>query len=70
MADRGKMVRTSVVLPVAVMGEINTIAQDNGVSAAWVIRHALTDFVKDRSGQIPLPLIAAMGQGRDRKNNA
>lgn len=69
-AARAKMVRTSVILPAAVLGEINTIAQDNDVSAAWVMRHALTDFVKTRSGQIPLPLIAAMEHGGDRKNNA
>jgi predicted transcriptional regulator len=64
------MVRTSVILPAAVLGEINTIAQDNDVSAAWVMRHALTDFVKSRSGQIPLPLIATNEQSGDRKNNA
>ena len=67
---RAKMVRTSVVLPAAVLGEINTIAQDNDVSAAWVMRHALTDFVNSRSGQIPLPLRAVMEQGGKRKKNA
>jgi len=67
---RAKMVRTSVVLPAAVLGEINAIAQDNDVSAAWVMRHALTDFVKTRSGQIPLPLRAAMEQSGDQKKNA
>ena len=70
MAARVKMVRTSVILPASVLGEINTIAQDNDVSAAWVMRYALTDFVKARSVQIPLPLIATMEQGGDRKNNA
>jgi hypothetical protein len=70
VAARAKMVRTSVILPAAVLGEINTIAQDNDVSAAWVMRYALTDFVKSRSGQIPLPLIATMEQAGDRKNNA
>jgi len=70
MAARAKMVRTSVTLPAAVLGEINTIAQDNDVSAAWVMRYALTDFVKTRSGQIPLPLVAAIDQGVDRKKNA
>lgn len=68
-AARAKMVRTSVILPAAVLLEINTIAQDNDVSAAWVMRHALINFVKTRSGKIPLPLIAGMGHGEDRQNN-
>lgn len=70
MAARSKMVRTSVILPAAVLDEIHAIASDNDVSAAWVMRHALVDFVKTRTGQIRLPLLGVIEQGGDRKSHA
>lgn len=70
MTARAKMVRTSVILPAAVLSEIHTIAEDNHVLAAWVMRHALVDFLKARTGQIPLPLLAASERGGDRKRHA
>lgn len=65
MVDRTKMVRTSVIVPVAVLAELQAAAQESDVSVAWVIRHALVDFVKARSGQMPLPLtVTDKGEGR------
>ena len=55
-ATRRKSVRTSVVLPEDDLERVTTIANANGVSAAWVIRTAVARFLEQQGDQIELPL--------------
>jgi hypothetical protein len=54
-ADR-KTIRTSVMLPENVHARVQTMADANHVSAAWVIRMAVQRFLDEHQGQLELPL--------------
>lgn len=56
-ASSRKTVRTSVILPEKAHAQIQAIASANGVSAAWVIRTAVTRFLEQQGEQIELPLV-------------
>jgi hypothetical protein len=57
MATRPKKsVRSSVLLPEDAYARISELAAANDVSAAWVIRHAVTEFLKTHGDQRALPL--------------
>jgi len=58
MPSRTKMVRTSVILPEDVHLQVVALATKSDVSAAWVMRHALTEFLKSHADQKALPLLA------------
>lgn len=49
MPDDGqeKMVRTSVILPQEKRDMLDQIADANGASIAWVIRHAIDEFLEN-----------------------
>lgn len=51
-----KTVRTSVILPESAHQQVQALAQANRVSAAWVIRTAIHEFLSERQGQLALPL--------------
>lgn len=53
-----KSVRTSVILPESAHARIQALADVNNVSAAWVIRAAVMQFLDehDRETQLPLKL--------------
>lgn len=42
-----KMVRTSVILPQEKRDLIGKIADANGSSVAWIIRHAIDEFLEN-----------------------
>ena len=50
------VVRTSVMLPAETHARIEALATENDVSAAWVIRHAVTRFLEEHGDQTELPL--------------
>jgi len=57
MAEGGrKTIRTSVMLPESAYAQVQALAMANDVSAAWVIRHAILQFLETHSGQTELPL--------------
>ena len=70
MSSRAKMVRTSVILPEDVHVQVIDLAARNDVSAAWVMRHALIQFLKEHSGQKALPLHMRREQKSTRKAHA
>jgi hypothetical protein len=70
MSSRTKMVRTSVILPEDVHAQVIDLAARNDVSAAWVMRHALTEFLKAHDGQKALPLHMPKEPGSVRKTHA
>jgi predicted transcriptional regulator len=51
-----KTVRTSVLLPEAAHTRIQTLADANDVSAAWIIRAAVMQFLAEHSEETKLPL--------------
>jgi hypothetical protein len=51
-----KSIRSSVLLSEESHARVNELAVANDVSAAWVIRHAVTEFLKSHSDQSTLPL--------------
>jgi Ribbon-helix-helix protein, copG family len=53
---RRKSVRTSVLLPEDAHARIGKLAAANDVSAAWVIRHAVLEFLTRRGDRNALPL--------------
>lgn len=68
MSSQSKMIRTSVILPEGIHAQVVDLAARNDVSAAWIMRHALTEFLKTHKDQKALPLrIPAEGA---RKNHA
>lgn len=56
MAALGKTVRSTVLLPERVHREVQAIAAANDVSAAWVVRQAVLQYLSSRTGQVELPL--------------
>lgn len=55
-APVAKSVRTSVILPQAAHSRVQALADANDVSAAWVIRAAVTQFLEDHGDETQLPL--------------
>lgn len=51
-----KSVRTSVILPEATHSRVQALADANNVSAAWVIRAAVMQFLEEHGGETQLPL--------------
>lgn len=51
-----KSVRTSVILPQEAHDRIQALAEANHVSAAWVIRAAVLQFLEEHGDQTQLPL--------------
>ena len=51
-----KSVRTSVILDEDVYARVQSLADQNNVSSAWVIRAAILQFLDERGGQTELPL--------------
>lgn len=51
-----KSVRTSVLLPEDIYAQVQALADENHVSTAWVIRQAVTDFLRTHQDQTELPL--------------
>jgi predicted transcriptional regulator len=51
-----RSVRTSVMLPAECYEQIQSLADANQVSSAWVIRHALLKFLSEQTAQLQLPL--------------
>lgn len=51
-----KVVRTSVILPEEARSRVDALAAANHVSAAWVMRQAILQFLEEHEGQRELPL--------------
>jgi hypothetical protein len=51
-----KTVRTSVILPESAHARIQALADTNNVSAAWVIRAAIMQFLEEHDDETQLPL--------------
>lgn len=51
-----KSVRTSVILPEMAHTRIQALADANNVSAAWVIRAAVMQFLDEHGDETQLPL--------------
>lgn len=51
-----KMVRTSVILPQEKRDLLGQIADANGTSVAWVIRHAIEEFLENNRNNKKLKL--------------
>jgi predicted transcriptional regulator len=56
VAASGKTVRSTVLLPEGVHRQVQALAAANDVSAAWVVRQAVLQYLSSRSGQAELPL--------------
>ena len=52
----GKTVRSTVLLPERVHRQVQALAAANDVSAAWVVRQAVLQYLSNQSGQAELPL--------------
>jgi len=61
---RNKMpVRITVSVPQREHGELRSIADEHGVTLAWLARRAISDFLRRyREGQLQLPLILVGGK--------
>jgi predicted transcriptional regulator len=62
--DKHKTVRTSVIVPADLYQQVQELAGSNDVSAAWVVRHALVEFLARHNGQQAVPLKLGAGNGR------
>jgi predicted DNA-binding protein len=51
-----KSIRTSVILPTEAHTRIQALAEANNVSAAWIIRAAVLQFLEEYGDQTQLPL--------------
>ena len=51
-----KSVRTSVILPEDAHTRILALADANDVSAAWIIRAAVVQFLEEHGDEMQLPL--------------
>ena len=56
MPTPAKSIRTTVMLPEGVHRQVQALAAANDVSAAWVVRQAVIQYLSGRSGQVELPL--------------
>ncbi len=54
--DKGKTVRTSMIVSSETYREVQELAAANDVSAAWIMRHALLEFLESHRGESGLPL--------------
>jgi Ribbon-helix-helix protein, copG family len=54
--DREKTVRTSVIVPADLYQRVQQLAASNDVSAAWIVRHALIEFLAGHGGEQAIPL--------------
>ncbi|OPH84190.1 ribbon-helix-helix protein, CopG family [Nitrobacter vulgaris] len=74
--DKEKTVRTSVIVPADLYQRVQQLAVSNDVSAAWIVRHALNEFLAEhgRKKAIPLRLgdtgSRSSGRGRKRAETA
>jgi len=71
--DKEKTVRTSVIVPADLYQRVQQLAASNDVSAAWVVRHALQQFLAGYDGEQAIPLklgprgdSSVRGRGRKR----
>lgn len=55
-ASISRSVRTSVILPEAAHSRVQALADANDVSAAWVIRAAVSQFLEEHGEETQLPL--------------
>jgi hypothetical protein len=62
--DKEKTVRTSVIVPADLYQRVQQLAASNDVSAAWIVRHALSEFLAGYDGEQAIPL--KLGPGGDR----
>lgn len=56
MARAQKKLRTSVILPEDQHTQLAAMAAANDVSVAWVIRHAVGEFLREHNDEPSLPL--------------
>lgn len=54
--NKDKTVRTSIILPSRAYREVQELAAANDVSVAWIVRHALMEFLRVHRGETSLPL--------------
>jgi Ribbon-helix-helix protein, copG family len=54
--DKDKTVRTSVIVPADLYQRVQQLAASNDVSAAWIVRHALIEFLAGHGGEQAIPL--------------
>jgi hypothetical protein len=62
--DKEKTVRTSVIVPADLYQRVQTLAASNDVSAAWIVRHALAEFLAGHEGKQAIPLKLGPGGSR------
>lgn len=62
--DKEKTVRTSVIVPADLYQRVQQLAASNDVSAAWIVRHALSQFLAGYDGEQAIPL--KLGLRKDR----
>lgn len=55
-AAHHKTIRTSVILPETAHAQIQALADANRVSAAWIVRTAVLQFLDEHGAQTELPL--------------
>ena len=65
-----KTARLSITLDERDYAALGAVARDNGVSAAWVVRRAVTEFLerRDDSAQPEFPLVRRLGEPDSRVN--
>ena len=54
--NKDKTVRTSMIVPFGAYREVRELAAANDVSVAWVLRHALMEFLRVQRGEKTIPL--------------
>ncbi len=54
--NKRKTVRTSVIVPADIYRDVQALAEANDVSAAWIMRHALLEFLKSHKGETAIPI--------------
>ncbi|RVI34222.1 ribbon-helix-helix protein, CopG family [Sinorhizobium meliloti] len=64
--DKEKTVRTSVIVPADLYQRVQQLAASNDVSAAWIVRHALSQFLAGYDGERAIPLKLGRGGGKKR----
>lgn len=70
--NKDKTVRTSMIVPTRAYREVQELAAANDVSVAWIMRHALMEFLRVHRGETSLPLQRARRskkRGEDTGNN-
>ena len=54
--NKQKTIRTSVIVPADLYREVQELAEANDVSAAWIMRHALSEYLKSHKGKSGIPI--------------